>query len=60
MVTDDNILEKEDMYILERIKEFAATVDRDIVPSIPAAKQLLVNVERAVCLFIKNYLDINF
>ncbi|KAF8505355.1 ras guanine nucleotide exchange factor domain-containing protein [Hysterangium stoloniferum] len=47
IVTDDNVLEKEDMYILERIKEFAAVVDRDVVPSIPAAKQLLVHVERA-------------
>ena len=48
MVTDDDVLEKEDMHILERIKGFAATVDQEVVPPIPAAKQLLSFVERAV------------
>jgi son of sevenless len=45
MVTDEDVLEKEDMHILERIKGFAATIDKEVVPPIPAAKQLL---ERAV------------
>jgi len=48
MLTDENFLEKEDMYILERIKEFAATVDREITPPIPAARQLADLVDRAV------------
>jgi son of sevenless len=49
MVTDVDVLEKEDMHILERIKGFATTVDREVAPPIPAAKQLLSLVERAVC-----------
>ncbi|KAF8583321.1 ras GEF [Ramaria rubella] len=47
IVTDEDVLEKEDMHILERIKGFAATVDKEVVPPIPAAKQLLVLVDRA-------------
>ncbi|KAI0632185.1 ras GEF [Trametes polyzona] len=44
MVTDDDILEKEDMYILARMKEFASN---DEVVSFAAAKQLLILIERA-------------
>lgn len=45
MVTDDDILEKEDMYILGRIKEF---VSNEEVVTFAAAKQLLILIERAV------------
>ena len=45
MVTDDDILEKEDMYILARMKEFASNED---VVTFAAAKQLLILIERAV------------
>ncbi|KAK1230653.1 cell division cycle- protein [Marasmius sp. AFHP31] len=38
MITDDDVLEKEDMYILNRIKEFAN--------SDPAAKQLIILIDR--------------
>ncbi|KAI0766402.1 ras GEF [Trametes elegans] len=44
MVTDDDILEKEDMYILGRIKEF---VSNEEVVTFAAAKQLLILIERA-------------
>ncbi|KAI0667585.1 ras GEF [Trametes maxima] len=44
MVTDDDILEKEDMYILGRMKEFAS--DEEVV-TFAAAKQLLILIERA-------------
>ena len=45
MVTDDDILEKEDMYILTRMKEFASNEE---VVTFAAAKQLLILIERAV------------
>ena len=45
MVTDDDILEKEDMYILGRMKEFASNEE---VVTYAAAKQLLILIERAV------------
>ena len=48
MVTDDDILEKEDMYILGRMKEFASNEE---VVTYAAAKQLLILIERAVRLF---------
>ncbi|GBE84886.1 ras GEF [Sparassis crispa] len=44
MVTDDGILEKEDMYILTRMKEFAS--DEEVV-NFAAARQLLILIERA-------------
>ncbi|KAI1790116.1 ras GEF, partial [Ganoderma leucocontextum] len=44
MVTDDDILEKEDMYILTRMKDFAS--DEEVV-TFAAAKQLLILIERA-------------
>ncbi|KAI0916974.1 hypothetical protein AcW2_007229 [Taiwanofungus camphoratus] len=43
MVNEDGILEKEDMYILARMKEFAS--DEEVV-NFAAAKQLLILVER--------------
>ncbi|KAI0754910.1 ras GEF [Daedaleopsis nitida] len=44
MVTDDDILEKEDMYILSRMKDFAS---HEEVVTFAAAKQLLILIERA-------------
>ncbi|KAM5535086.1 hypothetical protein V8D89_011314 [Ganoderma adspersum] len=44
MVTDDDILEKEDMYILTHMKEFASNEE---VVTFAAAKQLLILIERA-------------
>nr|GAT50613.1 predicted protein [Mycena chlorophos] len=44
MITDDDVLEKDDLFILERIKEFVTT---DEVAQFPAAKQLLILIERA-------------
>ncbi|EMD39992.1 hypothetical protein CERSUDRAFT_112236 [Gelatoporia subvermispora B] len=44
MITDDGILEKEDMYVLSRMKEFASD---EVVINFAAAKQLLILIERA-------------
>ncbi|KAF7365388.1 hypothetical protein MVEN_00411200 [Mycena venus] len=44
MVVDDDVLEKDDMFILERMKEFLTTEE---VARFPAAKQLLILIERA-------------
>ncbi|KAJ7601115.1 ras guanine nucleotide exchange factor domain-containing protein [Mycena floridula] len=44
MVVEEDILEKEDLYILDRMKEFITT---DEVYTYPAAKQLLLLIERA-------------
>ena len=45
MVVDDDVLEKEDLYILDRVKEF---ISSDEVNKFAAAKQLLILIERAV------------
>jgi son of sevenless-like protein len=45
MIVDDDVLEKEDLYILDRMKEFIST---DGVSNFAAAKQLLILIERAV------------
>jgi hypothetical protein len=45
MVSDEDFLEKEDMYILNRMKEF---LQDDDVSKFVGAKQLLSLVERAV------------
>jgi len=45
MVVDDDVLEKEDMYILNRMKAFISGED---VIRFAAAKQLLILIERAV------------
>ncbi|KAF7346127.1 hypothetical protein MSAN_01839400 [Mycena sanguinolenta] len=44
MVVDDDVLEKDDMFILDRMKEFLTTEE---VSRFPAAKQLLILIERA-------------
>jgi son of sevenless-like protein len=45
MVVDDDVLEKDDLFILDRMKEFITTEE---VSRFPAAKQLLILIERAV------------
>jgi hypothetical protein len=45
MVVDDDILEKEDMYILDRMKAF---VSGEEVNCFAAAKQLVASIERTV------------
>ena len=47
MITDDDILEKEDMYILDRIREFC--LQTEATASVAAAKQLVVLIDRVVC-----------
>ncbi|KAJ3558904.1 hypothetical protein NM688_g656 [Phlebia brevispora] len=44
MVTDEDVLEKDDMYILDRIKDFASKPE--VSNSIAAAKQLVVLIDR--------------
>jgi son of sevenless-like protein len=46
MVVDDDVLEKEDLFILDRMKEFSSNEE---VIKFAAAKQLLIHIERAVC-----------
>lgn len=46
MVVDEDVLEKEDLYILDRIKAF---ISGEEVIKFAAAKQLLILLERAVC-----------
>jgi son of sevenless-like protein len=46
MVGDYDILEKEDMYILDRMREFIS--DEEVI-RFAAAKQLMISIERAVC-----------
>jgi son of sevenless-like protein len=45
MVVDDDVLEKEDMYVLDRIKGF---ISGEEVNKFAAAKQLLIQIDRAV------------
>lgn len=57
MVVEDGILEKEDMYILDRMKEFLSSED---VSRSAAARNLMVQIERAVsdCLGLPgSYID---
>ena len=53
MLTDEDVLDKDDMYILDRIKDFLSAPD---VASLSAAKNLLVVVERAVSTVISRML----
>lgn len=46
MIQDEDILEKEDMYILGRMSEF---LKKKEVNQLPAAKGLLTLIERSVC-----------
>jgi son of sevenless-like protein len=45
MVVDDDVLEKEDLFILDRMKEFSSNEE---VIKFAAAKQLMIHIERAV------------
>jgi son of sevenless-like protein len=45
MIVDDDVLEKDDMYILDRMKEF---ISKEEVNRFAAAKQLLILIERSV------------
>ena len=47
MVVDEDILEKEDLYILDRMKQFIST---EAVSRFGAAKGLLILIERLVSL----------
>jgi hypothetical protein len=55
MVVDDDILEKEDMYILDHMKDFISGED---VVKYGAAKQLLILIERAVRVLLSHILDV--
>jgi son of sevenless len=46
MVTDEDILEKDDMHILDRMKAFVVSEE---VSRFGAAKPLSAQIERAVC-----------
>jgi len=48
MVVDEDVLEKEDMYILDRMKNF---ISGEEAIKFAAAKQLLILIERAVRIF---------
>lgn len=48
MLTDEDVLEKEDMYILDKIKEFVS--NPEVSNSVAAAKQLVVLIDRVVSL----------
>ena len=50
MVVDDDILEKEDMYILDHMKAFICGGE---VIKYAAAKQLLILIDRAVSISLK-------
>ena len=57
MIVDDDVLEKDDMYILNRMKDFTSNEE---VLRLPAAKQLNILIERSVCcpiLFLHVYLS---
>jgi len=47
MIVDSDILEEEDSFIFERMKEF---ISNEEVQSFAAAKQLGIHIERAVSL----------
>ena len=46
MITDEDVLEKDDMYILDRIRDFC--VKAEVTTSVAAAKQLVVLIDRVV------------
>jgi hypothetical protein len=46
MIQDEDLLEKDDMYILDRMREF---LKKDDVYQFAAAKGLLTLIERSVC-----------
>jgi son of sevenless len=46
MIVDDDILESDETFILQRLKDF---VSQEEVIGSAAAKQLMIHIERAVC-----------
>ena len=50
MITDEDVLEKEDMHILDRIRDFC--VKAETVTNSHAAKQLVVLIDRVVRPFL--------
>ena len=52
MVTDDGVLEKEDLFILNRMKEF---ISSDEVSRFAAAKHLMIQIERLVRLRVLSF-----
>ena len=46
MITDDDVLEKDDMHILDRIREFGVKAEAET--NVGAAKQLVVSIDRVV------------
>ena len=48
MITDEDILEKSEMYILDRMQDF---VSNEEVITFPAAKHVLALIQRAVCYY---------
>jgi hypothetical protein len=53
MVVDDGVLEKDDMFILDRMKEFLVTEE---AVDFPAAKRLLTLIEVAVLISLSRTL----
>lgn len=51
MIVDNDILEDEDSFIFERMKEF---ISNEEVQNFAAAKQLGIHIERAVSFFLLN------
>lgn len=46
MITDEDVLEKEDMHILDRVRDFC--LKAEVTTSVAAAKQLVVLIDRVV------------
>ena len=57
MLTDEDILEKEDLYILDRMKEFVLSED---VAQVSASRPLLTLIERVVRSFLIDFLNVRF
>jgi len=56
MVVDDDVLEKDDMYILDRMKDF---ISNEEVIRFAAAKQLMIFIERAVCPVVISFTELH-
>lgn len=56
MINDEDILEKEDAYILDRIREFC--LQAEAATNVAAAKQLVVLIDRVVCALILDSLNV--
>ena len=54
MIVDNDILEEEDSFVFERMKEF---ISNEEVQNFAAAKQLGIHIERAVSFFFRRLED---